>query len=234
MKRKHTCVDVKVEPGQPSSRVQKAAQQLALAAYDEAGDRSCELSRQTVTELKNLNTVSAQTLETIQQLGTADQLQEAKVQIIAAIHAQGALAIREQKAAARVQALQNALLVVDKVPVTTGYKHTPLTLAKIHLHVFGAEYQDASATLVRELLSDLLFQLLGGRNTCFLDAQYSVCSGRTFKAGSSFPIRVKEEFDKGMEAFHADLALSMSRLTGMPATAARQLNGKYTITITPP
>lgn len=228
MKRKLSDASTTGVVKQPRSCVQQARQELAQAAYENSHTESVEHLKEVVPVLKQLRSCSTKTLETVQRLGTADQLRKAKDQMIAAIETQTYAIIQQQKAAARVQSLQNAFVLLDRVPVTAGIKYTPAGFLS------AEKYEDAGDAHVRGLLSTLLFAYLGGSNACSLEAQYSVRSGLVYNVGSKVRSQSKEDYDRGRDGFHLALARSMQCLTGMPATATQQHDGKYTITITPP
>lgn len=205
---------------QSTSRVQQVAQQLALAALDETNANASALSQEAVTEIKHLHSLATKTLESIKLLGTAVQLKEAKAEVIAAIQAQTAAANK----AARVQALQNALAIVDKASVTSGHEYTP------QVGYTDEGTKEVNAEQVRNLLTRLLLLFLEGGDMVIISAKYSVNNGRA-QGSYSFS---KAEFDKGQQAFQAALAQNVQSLTGMPTTAKSVAGNKFTITITPP
>lgn len=198
-------------------RVQHIAQQLAAAALDEASAKAAALSEDAVTELRHLHSQGSKLAVDMQELLAATQAITAAVNAnTAAVNSSMAAA----KAAARVQALHNAISIHDKASYPTGCRLCPSSLT----------FEPMDDVRVRQLVMSVLWIFLRGGNSCNLLSLYSDSTQLWYGTGDDD----KKTFQAGMAAFHTALAEGISSITGMPTSAKEGEDGRYTIFITPP
>lgn len=197
-------------PASAPAHVQQAAEQLALAALAQASSIASSLSAEMApslhcTELRQLLAASSHSVG----------------ELVTAVNANTAAL----KAAARFQALQNAIAIHDKAPACpTGSRR----LASESGCGYDC-YEEVGEAQARALLRDILFTFLRGSSSYTFSAQYSTHALQ----GTLWHGRGRADFEAGRKAFVAAVAQRVELLTGMRVCSGEGKDGVYTLTLLP-